>query len=153
MKRFTLCALTVWLCLGSTAWASLVRGGILATATNLNHFLVWCNSDGRGDFCTDSIKLTPPDSVKTANLAASGLASDLIEGHHGTLDDNNTDLSANLMTERFEHAIGKSDDQPDDRLTGGGDPPALAAVPEPASVAMVGVFLAFFAIARRRASH
>jgi hypothetical protein len=152
MKRFALCALTLWLCQGSTAWADVVPGGMLGAGTKVYSFFVMCGSGERSDICTDFLKLNPSGLVKAANLAPS----DPILRHLGVLDSGGVadwsqksgdsgKFSPDSMTTSLADTIASTDDE---RIST--DPSTPTSVPEPASVPVIGACLAIFAIALLR---
>jgi hypothetical protein len=141
MRRFGLGVITVWLCLSSTARASVVPGGIFGAETKLDSFLVMCNSGERSDICTDALRFNPVEPIGAVDPADF----DPILGHPGTVYG---DVFANWGQE--DGNSSKFSGDPTNADIAGPSP--LTVVPEPGDVFAVGLCLAVFAAARLRAS-
>jgi hypothetical protein len=162
MKQFALFVLSVWLCLGSSARATLVP--VEAQGANtLDNFLVMCNSDTHSSLCTDDIMSNPHVQPETAPTGADPIAplaaADPTQADPGTPSGSalagmsqgtgaGANLSADLNTMRFVPTATSSNGN----LITGSDPLAPTPAPEPASVAVLGICLAAFALVRLRAS-
>jgi hypothetical protein len=128
----------------------------------LDSFLVMCNSDTRSSLCTDDIsnpQVQPEIAPTGADPIAPLAAADPIQADPGTPsgsalagmsqgDGGSGNLSADLKTMRFVPAATSSNAN----LIIGSDPLAPTAAPEPASVAVLGICFAVFALVRGRAS-